>query len=184
MDFAHYNNSGAHFAEELVNTKGSISGTEYVPTVEAWKEFLGRFGIKGLSKLAAADVEQIKTYRERLREVFLASEDEAIARLNEILAEVAATPHMSDHDGHPWHLHYASEDAPLAHRVAAGAAMGLAVLIVDKGHARVGVCSADDCGDVFVDTSRNRSRRYCSQTCSTKVNVAKYRARHKHDPAK
>ena len=179
MDFTHYSNSAATFAEELVNTRGSTSGKEYLPTVEDWKSLLGEFGVKGVTRLTAADVDAIKGYRERIREVFFADEDTAIRLLNEILSEVAATPQISNHDDHPWHLHYSSDDAPIAHRVASGAAMGLAVLITEKGYKRLGVCTADDCLDVFVDTSRNRSRRYCNQSCSTKVNVAAHRARKK-----
>ncbi|MBW3595114.1 MAG: CGNR zinc finger domain-containing protein [Actinobacteria bacterium] len=179
MDFAHYNNSGAVFAEELVNTKGSVSGNEYLPTVEEWQDFLTRFGVKGVSRLTVADVEEIKGFRDRIRDVFFADEEGAIKLLNDILSEVAATPQISNHDGHPWHLHYSSDDAPISHRVAAGAAMGLAVLIVEKGHERLGICAADDCFDVFVDTSRNKSKRYCNQTCCTKVNVAAHRARKK-----
>jgi predicted RNA-binding Zn ribbon-like protein len=179
MDFTHYSNTGATFAEELVNTKGSISGNEYQPTVEHWKGFLSRFGVKGSGKLTAADVEAIKGYRERIREIFFADEATSIRLLNELLAEVAATPQISNHDDHPWHLHYSADDAPIAHRVASGAAMGLAVLIVDQGHSRLGVCAADDCLDVFVDTSRNKSKRYCNQSCCTKVNVAAHRARKK-----
>lgn len=179
MDFTHYNNSGATFAEELVNTKGSITGKEYLPTVEEWRSFLTKYGVKGVARLTAADVEQIRGYRERIREVFFADEGDSIRLLNEILSEVAATPQISNHDDHPWHLHYSSDDAPIAHRVAAGAAMGVAVLIVDQGHDRLGVCAADDCLDVFVDTSRNKSKRYCNQTCCTKVNVKAHRARKK-----
>jgi hypothetical protein len=32
---------------------------------------------------------------------------------------------------------------------------------------------------VFIDTSTNRSRRYCSDRCATRANVAAYRARRK-----
>ena len=36
---------------------------------------------------------------------------------------------------------------------------------------------ADDCADVVLDLSRNRSRRYCSTTCGNREAVAAYRAR-------
>ena len=42
---------------------------------------------------------------------------------------------------------------------------------------RLRVCGADDCGDVLVDLSKNRSRRYCSTTCANRTNVAAFRAR-------
>ena len=42
---------------------------------------------------------------------------------------------------------------------------------------RLRVCDAPDCDDVVVDLSKNRSRRYCSASCSNRVNVAAFRAR-------
>jgi predicted RNA-binding Zn ribbon-like protein len=57
--------------------------------------------------------------------------------------------------------------------------MGLAMLVVDFGATRLGVCAADKCDNVFVDTSPNQSRRYCSDRCSSRANVAAYRARRK-----
>ena len=36
---------------------------------------------------------------------------------------------------------------------------------------------ATDCGDVLVDLTKNRSRRFCSLTCSNRTNVAAFRAR-------
>jgi predicted RNA-binding Zn ribbon-like protein len=44
---------------------------------------------------------------------------------------------------------------------------------------RLRVCDADDCDDVVVDLSKNRCKRYCSTTCSNRVNVAAFRARHR-----
>ena len=57
--------------------------------------------------------------------------------------------------------------------------LGLANLVCDLGPTRLGVCDAAPCTDVFVDTSPNRSRRYCSDRCSSRANVAAYRARRK-----
>ena len=42
---------------------------------------------------------------------------------------------------------------------------------------RLHVFGSDDCNDVLVDLSKNRSRRYCSTTCANRVNVAAWRAR-------
>ena len=44
---------------------------------------------------------------------------------------------------------------------------------------RIGICSAEGCANVYVDTSRNASRRYCSNTCASRSTVAAYRARQK-----
>jgi len=43
---------------------------------------------------------------------------------------------------------------------------------------RVRECAADDCGWLFIDTTRNRSRRWCSmQTCGNRAKVSSFRAR-------
>jgi len=55
--------------------------------------------------------------------------------------------------------------------------MGISQVVVQHGWQRLGVCSAEGCDDVYVDTSRNASRRYCSNTCASRSTVAAYRAR-------
>jgi len=42
---------------------------------------------------------------------------------------------------------------------------------------RLGLCEASPCRNAYLDTSTNRSRRYCSDRCATRANVAAYRAR-------
>src|SRR3712207_9423545 len=77
------------------------------------------------------------------------------------------------------HLHYARPDAPLLEQLTTTVAMGLSQVVVQHGWQRIGVCSAEGCDDVYVDTSRNASRRYCSNTCASRSTVAAYRARRK-----
>ena len=61
-------------------------------------------------------------------------------------------------------------DVPLANRMAAHFAMGLAWLVVAGQAGRVHSCESPTCNDVFVDLSRNRSRRYCdSRTCGNRL---------------
>ena len=183
MDFSHYSTEAAHFAADLINTRGMPSGREMLADVQAWRTFLQPYMVEGAERVTEDDIEQIKVIRERLREVFDAEEADAVRLLNQLLAETGAAPHISDHDGTPYHLHYSAHEAPVAQRIGSGAAMGLANLIVEKGFSRLGVCQADNCGDVYVDTSRNQSRRYCNATCSTRVNVAAHRKRQKQTAA-
>jgi hypothetical protein len=179
MDFDHYTDPGVGAAVNLVNSLGSTSGYENLRTPHDVRELLDGQGLEGYGPVGEPDLEPLRALRPRLRAIFEApTESEAAALVNELLARSGAAPQMTDHDG-KWHLHYADDDAPLADRVAAVAAMGLATVIVRWGWDRLGVCGADDCADVFVDTSRNRSRRYCDPSCSTRVNVAAFRARHK-----
>lgn len=47
---------------------------------------------------------------------------------------------------------------------------------------RVHECEGDRCGWLFLDRSKNRSRRWCDmKECGNVVKVRRYRARHKHD---
>lgn len=48
----------------------------------------------------------------------------------------------------------------------------------ETGRDRIRVCDADDCGILFADDSRSRSRRWCSMTrCGNRAKVRAYRAR-------
>ncbi|MGI8518963.1 MAG: CGNR zinc finger domain-containing protein [Acidimicrobiia bacterium] len=55
--------------------------------------------------------------------------------------------------------------------------MGLAELVVHYETDRFGVCSADDCRDVFIDVSRNHSRKHCSARCTNREDVRSFRRR-------
>nr|WP_246377355.1 CGNR zinc finger domain-containing protein [Nocardioides ginsengisegetis] len=89
------------------------------------------------------------------------------------------TPRISDHDPSDLHLHVATESASVAELLVGESLLGLATLVCDLGPSRLGVCSATPCTNVYVDTSPNQSRRYCSDRCSSRANVAAYRARQK-----
>ena len=61
--------------------------------------------------------------------------------------------------------------------------LGLAIVLCDYGMARLGVCRAADCECVYVDVSRNAQRRFCSESCANRTNVAAFRARAKSTAA-
>jgi predicted RNA-binding Zn ribbon-like protein len=42
---------------------------------------------------------------------------------------------------------------------------------------RLGVCTAARCDRVYVDISRNATRRFCSTTCQNRVKAAAFRER-------
>lgn len=179
MDFDHYTDPGVGVAVNLANSLGWPSGTEHLRTPADVVELLDAQGIEGYGTVEEPDLEALRKLRPELRAIFEAPDEKtAAARINALLARSGAAPQMTDHDG-KWHLHYAAEDAPFVDRITAMAAMALASVIVNWGWERLGVCDADECADVFVDTSRNKSRRYCAPSCSTRMNVAAYRARHK-----
>ena len=127
-----------------------------------------------------ADLEALLMLREEFRGFFVSCSQgngtEAAARLNELLIQYPVHPQLSGHDGQSWHVHY-TESGSMSDKYAAGAAMGLAVRLADLGLDRFGVCQAAPCQGVFIDTSVNRTRRYCSDRCASRANVTAYRAR-------
>ncbi|GGS73324.1 CGNR zinc finger domain-containing protein [Nonomuraea spiralis] len=110
--------------------------------------------------------------RAELASVFdVAGDARAVAeRLNALLVRYPVHPRLSDHDGQGWHLHLAEDSA-------ASAVMGLAAVVAELGADRLGRCHEPRCARAFLDTSSNRSRRYCSPRCATRANVAAYRRR-------
>jgi predicted RNA-binding Zn ribbon-like protein len=180
MDFTHYEDECLQVAPDLVNTQGSVSGHEYLTDADALRAFFADHDLEAPAEISEADLERIREVRDRLRAAFEAPDQAATAAiLNDLISRAGAQPYVTDHDGR-WHIHYSAPEASAAERLTAIAAMSLAVVMSEFGWERLGVCGADNCADAYIDTSRNRSRRYCSSSCGSRSNVAAYRARHKH----
>jgi predicted RNA-binding Zn ribbon-like protein len=116
----------------------------------------------------------------RWRAVFDAAqgEPETVAVLvNALLAEAPVHPVLVNHDDESWHLHAHAHDAAPVDGMAAICALGLATLAADGRLGRLGRCRAKSCDRVFVDTSRNGSRRYCAGACQARAKSAAFRAR-------
>lgn len=114
-----------------------------------------------------------------IRETFRAlTELEVVAQINTLLERYPLTPHLSLHDGPGTaHLHYHAKGAQAPEQYSVTATAGLAILVADDGWERLGVCDAASCTNVYVDLSRNRSKRFCSDACTNRETVAAYRAR-------
>jgi predicted RNA-binding Zn ribbon-like protein len=102
-----------------------------------------------------------------------------IAVINDLLEAGASRPVVSRHGGRFPHLHYFPEHPDVVTRVRAQTAAGLAHALCDAGGARLGRCDRDGCEIVYVDTSRNARRRFCSLRCANRVRVAAHRGREK-----
>jgi predicted RNA-binding Zn ribbon-like protein len=161
-------------AVDLVNTK--TMNPEQLTSAAALSRFLLDHG-EPTAEVDDEDLAAVKAVRERIRPVFRAEPGEAARILNELLAEYAVRPYLSDHDGAPWHLQVAKPDASWADWLAAGAALGLAGFAAGHGFEAIGACAAPDCERVFVNPAERRPRRFCTPTCSSRTRVASYRAR-------
>jgi len=168
VHFNPYGGLAARVAAGLVNL-GSAPAAE----VTAMARAEGMI-IEDITEDGAAEIAR---WTERLREVFTESDvDIRVELVNKLLADSACQPYISRHDGKPPHLHYSAEHADAVARLRAYSAGGLAHLLCEDP-ARMGVCGRDGCDVVYVDTSRNGRRRFCSTRCATRVHVADHRAR-------
>ena len=86
-------------------------------------------------------------------------------------------PRISGHDASDWHMHVTSRGSSVSAEYLAGAVWGLAVWLCEYGSDRFGVCADERCGNVYLDTSSNNCRRFCSERCATRSHVAAHRAR-------
>ncbi|MFH8365631.1 CGNR zinc finger domain-containing protein [Streptomyces sp. NPDC018031] len=186
MELAYYSD----FAVRLVNSEEPARGTDSLNSVEAVRELFGA-GKQAARRATDADVTRLRAVRVRLRAVFEAAaageEVRAVDLLNALLLEFPVSPQISGHefrdeDGRPkWHMHIADHAANAGAGYAATACMGLAFQLTELGVDRLGICEASPCRNAYLDTSTNRSRRYCSDRCATRANVAAYRARKRLD---
>ena len=125
----------------------------------------------------------LRKFQRELRPVFEASAAHdthgVVDGLNELMVRHPITPRIAAHDEHGLHMHVASKTQTVAELLVGESLLGLANLVCDLGPTRLGICAASPCTNVYVDTSPNQSRRYCSDRCSSRANVAAYRARQK-----
>jgi predicted RNA-binding Zn ribbon-like protein len=190
MNFDSYTDRGVEAAAELVNqlTPGWDRGRQQSPPTESGARRrlaaaveLAIWGRSG--QLSSADAEGLFVLAEKLMLVFDAAargeEDAAAPMINSLLQEYNAAPQLAKHDGEPWHLHFHSQAQEAGRARARGAtcATALAIVIGTHGTRRLGVCGAVRCDRVYIDTSRNGSRRFCSPSCLSRQKVAAFRAR-------
>ncbi|MGP3910610.1 CGNR zinc finger domain-containing protein [Nonomuraea sp. NBC_00507] len=169
MHFNAYGGNGAALAAALVNA------TDFSPrAVEAMlsEHRLLRAAVK------AGQAEELRAWARLLDPVFgEADQDVQIKLINDLLDVTASKPYVSAHDGREPHLHFYSPDADIVSRAKDTTAGGLAMCMSFAGGGRLGRCDREGCGIVYVDTSRNGRRRFCSLACANRVNVAAHRAR-------
>jgi predicted RNA-binding Zn ribbon-like protein len=172
--FAHDTETALAGAAALVNTAGD---DDALADLDALDAFVAQWGWTGARARDAAELDAVRALRPRLRALWRADEDAVAVEVNRMLREAGALPQLVAHDGWGYHLHATPPDAPLADWMAVEAAMALVDVVRAQELDRLRVCEAEDCGDVVVDLSKNRSRRYCSTACANRVNVAAFRAR-------
>lgn len=177
MPFSHDTELALAEAAALVNTLGDDG--DALTTLPQLADWLAVHQVSGTQLQTPAELESVRALRAQLRTMWTARDrDEAAGIVNALLEASHAQPYLSRHDQWDWHLHVTRPDAPLASRLGAEAAMGFLDLVRTDELGRLRLCAADDCSDVLVDLSKNKSKRYCDTgNCGNRANVAAYRAR-------
>ncbi len=165
MIFAHDTEVALQAAAALVNTEERAG--DRLSTVGDLDRFVAEWGWTGSRRRDAPELERVRGLRPRLRRLWELDADGVVAEVNAILGESHALPQLLRHDGWDYHLHATLPEASLADRMAVEAAMAFVDVVRQGELHRLRICDADDCDDVVVDLSKNRSRRYCSATCSS-----------------
>ncbi len=178
MRAANFQEREVDLAVDLVNTWDVLDDEpEFLRDLPHLRRFLHEHGLEREAEVAAeSDLRRLRALRRRVRSVFEADrEAEAVEILNGLLTD--AVPQLRPAPG-GWSFAFeARRERDLADRLGPRVAAALLEAIRSDGWERFGICDALPCRCVFVDRSRNRSRRYCCQLCADRVAAAAYRRR-------
>lgn len=175
MVFAHDTERALAAAAGLVNT--DRNGEDQLTTSDELDELVRLWKWSGPRTGDPAELAAVRELRPTLARFWSADEDAVVDVVNQVLRERRALPQLVKHDEWDYHVHATDPDAPLADRMAVEAAMAVADVIRIGELGRLRICGGEDCEDVYVDLSKNRSRRFCGATCGNRANVAAFRAR-------
>jgi predicted RNA-binding Zn ribbon-like protein len=184
VEFDSYSDAGVLVAADLVNslTPGHRHGRRFVPSDDPLAAIRRAVAIDppSVAALSPRDVPGFTALAERLRTVFTHLDRDdvapAAATLNDLLAAHPASPHLALEDGR-WRLHHHPVGVPVLAMWTSITAEAVARLVGTGEHRRLRLCTAEACDRVFVDASRNGSRRFCSTTCQNRVKTAAFRRR-------
>jgi predicted RNA-binding Zn ribbon-like protein len=144
-------------------------------------EGLFAFDPESVADRPKVHVEALTALAEDLRHVIAAlhggDTDAAAERLNRLLTSYPAVPHLVRQEDASWTLHHHPLGAGLVQAWTAICAEALARLIGEGHQDRVHLCAASDCGRAFIDTTKNSTRRFCSERCQNRVKAQSLRRR-------
>jgi len=160
-------------AIDLANTWETLDPpSERLTEVASLQRLLRHHGHHEAAEAATdRDVLRLRRVRERIRAAFVAADEEsAVTELNALL-DRARAPRLV---GPAWRFAW-DESKPAF--VGPAAATALLDAIRTHGFGRFGTCANSPCNGVFVDRSRNASRRYCCHWCADRSHQRASRGR-------
>ena len=197
-DLGNYDWVGGHVALDFANTLGGVKTDHpgsYLHSYEDLLEWARRADLigpissghlsAGTERAKAEALKESEALVASLRALFVAAARHAVLpqaaldHLNRLVQKTAAWRRISacDDEGRKVSCGWDFKGAlPLA---VLGPIVWRAVELLESGPLdRVKECGAHDCGWMFLDTSKNRSRQWCSmQTCGNTSKVRRFRDR-------
>lgn len=167
-------------AVALVNTlpETDSEGLDSLTSHEQFAAYLREYPYTGVLRGDDAELAAVRALRARLLGLWDVDRAGAVPLVNEMLRDGHALPQLVIHDDFDWHIHAAGESATLATRMLVEAGMAFVDVIRSDQWERVRRCAADDCEAVYIDYSKNGSKRYCDTgNCGNRMNVNAYRRR-------
>jgi predicted RNA-binding Zn ribbon-like protein len=181
MVFIHDTRLSLDAAVDLVNTLPETASDrlDTLSDLDQLEAFLQLRPYSGVIKRDARELAEVRSIRPRLHALWAVDGDGAVPLVNSMLTDGRALPQLVTHEGFTqWHIHATDDDAPLHTRILVETALAFVDVIRSDEYSRVRVCAADDCASVYVDYSRNGSKRYCDTgNCGNRMNVNAYRRR-------
>jgi len=191
---------GGHLALDFANSVGAVNSEHPENYLHGYEDLLdwcqkvdliGPISRRNLSagsaQAKAAAFRESEALNASLRALFRAAArheplpQASLDHLNTLVQKTAAWRRIAacDDDGRKVSCGWDFEGAPPV--AVLGPIVWRAVDLLESGQMdRIKECPADDCGWVFLDTSKNRSRQWCSmQTCGNLSKVRRFRDRQK-----
>jgi predicted RNA-binding Zn ribbon-like protein len=176
---------GIGLAVGLVNTWDALhEPPERLYSVERLNILLRWFELgEAANRARPQDLDPVRRVRDRLRRAFdFDREEDAVAELNKLAKDAGAVPQLERENG-GWAFRYGAGRRSVADELAGRSAVALLEVIEQGGWNRFGLCAASPCCCVYVDRSRNRSRRYCCELCADRATQAALRRRRREAAA-
>ncbi|MBZ0321244.1 MAG: CGNR zinc finger domain-containing protein [Anaerolineae bacterium] len=184
---SHYNEQLIQFVVDFANTYDPfLDEPEFLRTPADLQEFLAKHPFEISGPLTETEFIRICQLRDRLRDIFLrleTSEPVEIQRvINGLLEATPVNLQASLSGGGPIEIKYEiPTTVALVERLAVQTGLGLTLALQQYGPERLKVCAAAPCQEVFIDVSKNKSRRFCGERCANRYNVAHFRERQRSD---
>lgn len=178
-----YNEDRMQLVEDFINTYDLyLDEPEHLRQPADLEHFLSTHGITINAPLSDAQLDSARDLRGHLRACWSAETLEALAGgLNALLAHTQVELQVAPDEDQLAFQFVMPANTPIIDRLMVECATGLMAIVRTHGMERMRSCMAEPCRDVYIDTSRNKSRRFCSQRCANRYNVAAFRDRQKSD---